>query len=153
MDWQSDNEGTLKPSASVDRPFRDGDDQPSASVDRHPASHKDRAFDHMMTPFNQDIAFENMMSPFNPESDIPMMDAATESSPDRNVSVHIPVPESDVDMDLAVTSLTQNNAMVAYADHLQVESAQHREYLPCFSVTEPRNVTKSTQETVERHMC
>ena len=42
-----------------------------------------------------------------------------------------------------VTSLTQNNAMVAYADHLQVESAQNREYLPCFVVTEPRNVKRA----------
>ena len=81
VDRQCDKEGTLKPSASVDRPFRDETDQPSAPVDRRPVSNKDRAFENMMIPYDspQDVAFDNMMAPFDPEADVQMPDAIPES--------------------------------------------------------------------------
>ena len=94
----------------------------SASVGDPLPEHVEKALDHMLEPFDAtDVTPEPLMSEPDPvliERDL--REAARNTVP----------PDSD--QDLNVTAIGADNALAAYSNHLQVESARSREYLPMF---------------------
>ena len=92
-----------------------------------------------------DQAFGNMRRPFDPDLEVsfsPEAFAREGLGEDRSDGREVPVPDSDQDMNPEPNIPSENNTLSAYSDHLQIENAQSRGYLPCFTLKASRNVQK-----------
>ena len=105
----------------------------------------DQQFEELVGPFD---AYQEIFNPLSPQLPAQHRDASEVPIPEED-DLHVgehpssqPPSETPAPVGMSA-SFSENNCLLAYSDHLQIESSKHRRYTPSFVLQNSNQVAKA----------